>query len=166
MKLLLKGPNAVWVQYCKCLVNGFRFHTRELEQKRKTQNSGVVVNATTSSFSSVRDSNPICSDISYDYTRGCKVLLFDCDWVSKGKRLKEDEDGFLLANFENIKRHSKPYVLAAQVSQVFYIEDPLSKGWHVVITTSPRNEYKMEPTCDIKGYLQSSTCILQVDSGN
>lgn len=65
--------------------------------------------------------------IKLDYTGGKIVILFDCDWVSKGKRLKEDEDGFTLTNFANIRRQNEPFVLASQVEQVFYVEDPSEK---------------------------------------
>nr|XP_027063083.1 uncharacterized protein LOC113689513 [Coffea arabica] len=177
MKLLARGPNNVGRTYQKILVNGFRFHTRQLESQRKTQNSGVLVNATTSSFSSTKDNNPILSDLAYygiltnilelNYTEGRTVTLFECDWISKGKKLKQDEDGFTLANFKNVKPHPEPYVIATQVSQVFYVEDPLAEGWSVVVATSPRNEFMMDPVCDIEMYLQSTiTSTTQMDNEN
>ncbi|KAL3834135.1 hypothetical protein ACJIZ3_008871 [Penstemon smallii] len=143
IKFLARGPTGVGIGYKRYITNGSRFQTKEWESKRKTQNSGVVVSATTSSFSSTKDDNPISSDLTYygvlkdifelDYTGGRKVVLFECDWVSKSKRLKKDDDGFTLANFKNIKRHNEPFVLASQVKQVFYVEDPTEKGWHVVV---------------------------------
>ncbi|XP_027169665.1 uncharacterized protein LOC113769413 [Coffea eugenioides] len=177
LKLLARGPNNVGRTYQKILVNGFRFHTRQLESQRKTQNSGVLVNATTSSFSSTKDNNPILSDLAYygiltnilelNYTEGRTVTLFECDWISKGKRLKQDEDGFTLANFKNVKPHPEPYVIATQVSQVFYVEDPLAEGWSVVVATSPRNEFMMDPVCDIEMYLQRTiTSTTQMDNEN
>lgn len=47
------------------IINGFRFQTKNLEKKRKTQNSGVFVIAKTTSFSSANDSNPTVRDITY-----------------------------------------------------------------------------------------------------
>ncbi|XP_071906894.1 uncharacterized protein [Coffea arabica] len=177
LKLLARGPNNVGRTYKKILVNGFRFHTRQLESQRKTQNSGVLVNATTSSFSSTKDNNPILSDMAYygiltnilelNYTEGRIVTLFECDWISKGKRLKQDEDGFTLANFKNVKPHPEPYVIATQVSQVFYVADPVAEGWSVVVATSPRNEFMMDPVCDTEMYLQSTiTLATQMDNEN
>lgn len=137
-------------------------------KKRKPQNSGVVVKAFTSSFASTKDNNPILSDLMYygilkniielDYTADRRVVLFECVWVSKGKRLNEDNDGFILTNFTNVKHHNEPFVLASQVQQVFYVEDPVDPNWHVVITTSPR----IQIICnyieiDIEDYLQSET---------
>ncbi|XP_042472526.1 uncharacterized protein LOC122055220 [Zingiber officinale] len=167
LKSLARGPNFIGIRYEKFISNGFRFHTKEVERKRKTQNCGVIVRATTSSYSSIRDQNPISSELDYygilqnvielDYEGGRKVILFECDWVSKGKRLKLDEDGFMLANFTNVKRHNEPYILASQAMQVFYVEDPVDCNWHVIITTDARGHYKMQPMADVDTYLQS--CI-------
>ncbi|KAL3846277.1 hypothetical protein ACJIZ3_003680 [Penstemon smallii] len=149
IKYLAMGPNHIGIGYKRFMVNGARFHVKEWERKRKTQNSGLVVSATTSSFSSAKDDNPISSDLQYfgvlrdiielDYTGGRKVVLFECDWVSKSKRLKRDDDDFTLANFKNIKRHNEPYVLASQVKQVYYVEDPNEKGWHVVVNPKSKD---------------------------
>ncbi|KAG6529930.1 hypothetical protein ZIOFF_012147 [Zingiber officinale] len=168
LKSLARGPNFIGIRYEKFLSNGFRFHTKEVERKRKTQNCGVIVRATTSSYSSIRDQNPISSELDYygilqnvielDYEGGRIVVLFECDWVSKGKRLKLDEDGFMLANFTNVKRHNKPYILASQAMQVFYVEDPVDCNWHVIITTDARGQYKMQPVADVDTYLQSCIC--------
>ena len=91
------------------------------------------------------------------------MLLFECDWVSKGKRLKQDEDGFMLANFLNVKRHNEPYILVVQASQVFYVEDPLENGWHVVITT---RQYNMDHVGDVDMYLQSPISNIQLEDDN
>lgn len=122
LKLLADGPETFGFVYDQYIVNGFKFHTRELEGKRKTQNSGVSVKAATSSYCSIRDENPILSELDYygvlteiiELRYGDHgVVLFDCDWVSKGKRLKQDSDGFTLANFINVRRHEEPFILSS-----------------------------------------------------
>ncbi|XP_071940578.1 uncharacterized protein [Coffea arabica] len=62
LRFLAKGPDVVGIQHDKCVVNGFRFHTNEVEKKRKMQNSGVTVNATTSSFASFYVEDPTDKD--------------------------------------------------------------------------------------------------------
>ncbi|XP_073285447.1 uncharacterized protein [Primulina huaijiensis] len=176
LKSLARGPNFIGIRYEKFISNGFRFHTKEVERKRKTQNCGVIVRATTSSYSSIRDQNPVSSELDYygilqnvielDYEAGRRVVLFECDWVSKGKRLKLDDDGFMLANFTNVKRHNEPYILASQTMQVFYVEDPVDCNWHVIITTDARAKYKMQPMADVDTYLQSSICNPQDENGH
>lgn len=145
-----------------------------MERKRKTQNCGVTVRATTSSYSSIRDQNPVLGELDYygilqnvielDYGGGRRVVLFECEWVSKGKRLKLDEDGFVLANFTNVRRHNEPYILASQAMKVFYVEDPVDCNWHVIITTDARAKYKMQPMTDVDTYLQS--CIGNPEDDN
>ncbi|XP_042465731.1 uncharacterized protein LOC122048202 [Zingiber officinale] len=168
LRLIARGPDAIGIRYEKFISNGFRFHTKEVERKRKTQNCGVTVRATTSSYSSIRDHNPVLSELDYygilqnvielNYGGGRKVVLFECEWVSKGKRLKLDEDGFVLANFKNVRRHNEPYILASQAMQVFYVEDPIDCDWHVIITTDARAKHKMQPMADVDTYLQSNIC--------
>lgn len=91
-----------------------------------------------------------------------KVVLFDCDWISNGSRKKEDENGFTLLNFESLKPHNEPFILACQAQQVFYVAYPIDKGWKVVIKTTPRDSYDMnEKTCldDVETHLQSDTSM-------
>ncbi|XP_039134115.1 uncharacterized protein LOC120271498 isoform X3 [Dioscorea cayenensis subsp. rotundata] len=49
---LAKGPDVVARSYNAYTVNGFRFHVKSRARNRKTQNSGVVVVASTMSFAS------------------------------------------------------------------------------------------------------------------
>ena len=72
----------------------------------------------------------------------------------------------MLANFLNVKRHNEPYILVVQASQVFYVEDPLENGWHVVITTRPRAEYNMDHVGDVDMYLQSPISNIQLEDDN
>ena len=87
LRSLARGPNDTGKRYSGFIINGFRFHKQEIERKRKFQNSGVVVTATTSSFSSAGDNNPIAGDVTYygvlmdiielDYFGDRKVVLFN-----------------------------------------------------------------------------------------
>lgn len=167
LKLLARRPNIVGVKYKKYVVNGVTFHTKDVESTRKSQNCGVCVKATTSSFSSIRDQNPILGELDYygiltdiielHYSER-KVVLFDCDWVSKGSRLKTDSDGFTLANFSNVMRHNEPFILASQADQVFYVEEGNESQWCVVVPTASRAHYNMESAVDVDTYLQSNIC--------
>ncbi|GAB2284221.1 hypothetical protein Dimus_018687 [Dionaea muscipula] len=56
---LAKGPNPVATKYGGYVINGYRFHTRMHDARCKTQNSGVTLNALTSSFASSKDQNPV-----------------------------------------------------------------------------------------------------------
>ncbi|KAK9080111.1 hypothetical protein SSX86_001786 [Deinandra increscens subsp. villosa] len=134
--------------------------------------SGPAEFAMTNSFSSARDNNPIVGDVTYygvlndiielQYGADKKVVLFRCDWISNGSRMKEDENGFTLLNFEGLKPDNEPFILASQAQQVFYVADRVDKGWKVVIKTTPRDSYDMnEQECpdDVEAHLQSETSM-------
>ncbi|XP_077232589.1 uncharacterized protein LOC143869927 [Tasmannia lanceolata] len=150
LRWVARGPSQRVKKYSGCLINGFRFHTKALERKRKTQNSGVVVVAKTPSYASRKDKNPIHEDKSYygvlteiielDYYGSRKALLFKCEWADyhADRGIKKDPLGFTLVNLNHCRKDD-PFVLASQVEQVFYVEDPTDKHWHVVRKTTPRD---------------------------
>lgn len=108
---LVRGPSMTINRYKKYIINGIRFQTLSSENNKTTQNSGVVVTAKTSSFSMVKDNNPLSGDVTYfgrlnyiielNYHKGKKIVLFNCDWVVINTRrgIKTDELGFTLINF-------------------------------------------------------------------
>jgi len=75
------------------------------------------------------------------------VVLFKCDWVTPrfdrwgNPMYKRDEDGFLLANFRNLKAEvTEPFVFPSQVQQVFYADEPNISWWKVVIHKEARSK--------------------------
>ncbi|CAN1788228.1 hypothetical protein LINPERHAP1_LOCUS17958 [Linum perenne] len=167
---LARSPNNVVRKFNGFIINGYRFHIKELEKRRKTQNSGVMLTASTQSFASTRDRNPICSDIIYygvihevielDYWLNRKIVLFKCDWVSTGRGVKQDDLGFTLVNFSRRIGDNEPFILASQAQQVFYVADPIDNDWEVVIKTLPRSLCDLshqEEVVDVDTYLQSET---------
>ncbi|XP_075086291.1 uncharacterized protein LOC142168999 [Nicotiana tabacum] len=88
LRWLAKGPNTIAKRYAAYFINGYRFHTIERDSRCKTQNSGVTLSATTDSFASSRDQNPIDGEVIYsiqdiieiDYWGCFSVVLFRCDW--------------------------------------------------------------------------------------
>ena len=109
---LSRGPSTSVTCYKGYIINGFRFHIREREKGKKTQNSGVFVTAEVSSFASARDMNSISSHVSYygvqtdvielHYLSGNRIILFKCDWwdvINIGKGVKNDEYGIHVLEF-------------------------------------------------------------------
>ncbi|XP_071694955.1 uncharacterized protein [Rutidosis leptorrhynchoides] len=92
LRHLENGPSENVTTYKGYIVNGYRFQIKQTEKKRKMQNSGVMLEARTNSFSSVRDKNPIVGAVTYygvlkeiielQYGTDKKVVLFRCDWIS------------------------------------------------------------------------------------
>ncbi|GMI95113.1 hypothetical protein HRI_003180600 [Hibiscus trionum] len=156
VKWLSQGPNRIVKRYNAFLINGFRFHTKSRERLRRTQNCGVVVTSSTTSYASARDNHPVVGDVEYygiltdiielDYYGKQKVVLFRCDWadVNTARGIRRDQFGFTMVNFSRLihtghQLIDEPYVFPSQVKQVFYCPDPTKEGWYVVLRNTPRD---------------------------
>lgn len=166
IRWLARGPSQSVEVFKGYLINGFRFHTKDREVKRKTQNSGVLVKANTVGYARASDRNPVAEDVTYygvlrdviqlEYggTVG-KKTIFKCDWfdVRNHGGISKDNFGFTCLNVKK-KSHEideEPFILASQAEQTFYVDDPTDPEWLVAITTKPRDLFDMpdeEPDTD------------------
>ncbi|XP_074323738.1 uncharacterized protein LOC141660649 [Apium graveolens] len=145
LEVLAMGPNQLAKKYSGYVLNGYRFHTKYRDAKCTTQNSGVFLTALTTSFASSKDQNPLFGDVNYygaieeifevDYWGEFSVVVFKCCWYKEEKDLY----GLTRVNFNRLCQKSDPYVLASQVQQVFYVEDPTEKMMYNVIKKLPRD---------------------------
>ncbi|KAK6919646.1 protein of unknown function DUF4216 [Dillenia turbinata] len=139
------GPDSRVRRYSGCMINGYRFHTKDRENERKTQNSGVVVKG--EHWNNTIDFYGVLIDIfKVEYFIGRnKVLIFKCEWFNLGdaRGIQLDKESRITSI--NVSRNwysDQPYVLVQQVQQVFYIEDiKLGKNGYVVEKANPCNSY-------------------------
>ena len=166
---LANGPQFSIARLTGCTINGHRFHTKDRETRRKTQNSGVVVQA--EHKGKLIDFYGVLTDIlELKYAARCIVLIFKCDWWDIGtkKGINIDEFGFVSVNVCRKWYKDQPYVLATQVQQVFYVNDlKLGKEWRVVQRSQPRNLYNIELRSnelpdDVDPY-QQAECTSQIN---
>ncbi|KAH0685856.1 hypothetical protein KY285_016411 [Solanum tuberosum] len=149
IKQLSRGPNSVAKRYFGYLTNGYRFHVRQRDARSKTQNSGVTLVASTTSFASSKDKNSIAADLTYygrivdivelDYYGHFKVVLFKCDWY----KIENDAYGLTYVYFNKRCSQEEPFVLGSKVHQCFYVQDPYDQDRHYLMKTVPRDLFNM-----------------------
>lgn len=139
------------MRYHSYIVDGFTFYTKERDNVRAVQNSGVSLVATTMQLASAKDKKPIVSDMIFygvieeiwelDYTM-FRIPLFKCSWVENKSGIRVDDLGFTLVNLNKIGFKDDSFILASQAKQVFYIEDPVDSNWSVVLTMPPKDYFE------------------------
>ncbi|KAH7845823.1 hypothetical protein Vadar_006468 [Vaccinium darrowii] len=138
---LALGPDRRVTRCSGCIVNGTRFHTRDRERVRTTQNSGIVVKG--EYLSEDTDFYGILIDIiELKYNFGNRVYLFKCQWrdvSDKREGIRKDQH-FISVNATKTWYTNEPFVLASQARQVYYLDDPKHGGsWQIVQKIHTRN---------------------------
>ncbi|RVW94540.1 hypothetical protein CK203_030792 [Vitis vinifera] len=153
LKWIAHGPSHYISKYHGYVINGCRYHTKERDDLRTTQNSGVSIVASTMQIASAKDQNPVFGELCFygiiteiwdlDYTM-FRIPVFKCDWVDNKNGIKVDDLGFTLVDFSKIAHKSDPFILASQAKQVFYVQDQLDPRWSVVLSTPQKYFLDME----------------------
>ncbi|KAI5311767.1 hypothetical protein L3X38_040940 [Prunus dulcis] len=148
LRWLAAGPNMAVPLYRSYLIKGIKFNIKAQDDVRTTQNSGVYLLAHTMQVASAKDKNPILSNMGFygviqeiwdlDYQK-FTIPVFRCDWIDSSG-LVVDELGFTLVDLSKIGHRNDQFVLASQVKQIFFIDDPMHRGWSVVLSL-PNREY-------------------------
>ncbi|XP_028104536.1 uncharacterized protein LOC114303594 [Camellia sinensis] len=152
LKWIAQGPRLDVIKFPGYIINGCRYHTKDRDNSRVSQNSGVSLVATTMQVTDYKDKNPMFTDMSYygviteiwqlDYNM-FKISVFKCDWVDNTKGIRVNELGFTLVELGRIGHEDDPFILASQAKQVFYVQDQLDPRWSVVLEP-PQKQYSCE----------------------
>ncbi|KAK4708890.1 hypothetical protein R3W88_029815 [Solanum pinnatisectum] len=119
---------------------------QKIDKNLRTQNYGVVVVGETDKHSDNIDYYGVLTDILELQFTGRRVVLFECKWFDaydKTKGVKIDEYGIVGVNWGRFLKINEPFVLADQVSQVFYANDNSNRGWCVARKVQPRDFYEI-----------------------
>ncbi|CAL8073344.1 unnamed protein product [Prunus armeniaca] len=68
------------------------------------------------------------------------ITVFRCDWIDSTSSLVVDELGFTVVDLSKIGHRNDQFIMASQVKQVFFVDDPMHHGWSVVLSM-PNREY-------------------------
>jgi hypothetical protein len=160
---LAQKPYKMARSYRSYCINGCTYHTYSHGLGKATQCYGVSLVAKTSSYASVHDKNPALGEIKYygrvtqilelNYSNEGQVVLFRCDWVKPNGFRTLEPFGIEQVNFNHVHSGddvgSEPFVLASQVQQVYYVQDPVEEDWSAVICPTIRDFYDMEPAVNV-----------------
>ena len=120
LKWIAYGPSHYVFKYHGYVINGCHYHTKERDDLRVTQNSGVSIVATTMQIASAKDKNPVFGELCFyeviieiwdlDYTM-LKISVFKCDWVDNKNGIKVYDLGLTLVDFNKMTYKSDPFIL-------------------------------------------------------
>ena len=108
------------------MVNGVKFHTRDLDSRRVTQNSGVCTEGDYEG--EMHDfSSHVCKIWEFEYMFCHKVVLFQCEWYNTGTngRRRMIRTTVHCTNIDVSSRwyENDHFILPSQARQVFYLQD-------------------------------------------
>ena len=130
-------------------MNGYSFHIRQRDTRRKTQSNGVTFVVWITSFASSKDKNPTAAYLTYSgrivdivmlgYYCNFKVVLFKCDYYV----VEKDMYALTYVYFNKRCSLEEPFMLVSQVHQCFYVQEPYDQDRHYVMKTVPRDLINM-----------------------
>ncbi|CAL2238044.1 unnamed protein product [Prunus armeniaca] len=149
LRWLAAGPSMAVPSYRSYLIKCIKFNTKAQDDARAVQNSGVYLLAHTMQVASAKDKNRIVLNMGFygviqhiwdrDYQK-CTITVFRCDWIDSTSGLVVNELGFTLVDLSKIGHRNDQFVMASQVKQVFFVDNPMHHGWSVVLSM-PNREY-------------------------
>nr|XP_016511071.1 PREDICTED: uncharacterized protein LOC107828309 [Nicotiana tabacum] len=132
---LARGPFDGVQRFKRYEINGFRFHTKQLEGNRVKQNSGVLVQGIMNG-QNIDYYDVLTEIVELQYPEGNRIVLSKCDWMDVdhiGKGVKIDKHSVVSINTNRKLVTNEPFVLASQVEQVFYVKNNLHPNWSIVL---------------------------------
>ena len=127
LAFLARGPSTTILKFQGYNINGYTFYTRSQDKKSTNQNSGVRIDATDTSGRKNSYYGVIEEIWELEYGP-LKIPLFKCQWVKlTAGGVTIDEYGMTLVDLNKIGFLDEPFVLAKDVTQVFYVKDMASK---------------------------------------
>nr|GEY64272.1 hypothetical protein [Tanacetum cinerariifolium] len=125
------------LQYQGYDINRYTFYTKQQDGKSTMQNSGVTLIATTTDSSRMIIAKNSCYGVikdiwELDYT-SFVIPQLKCKWINNTRGVKFDSDGFTCVNLSTNGYLSDLFILAKQATQVFYVEEPKDKRWHIIL---------------------------------
>jgi hypothetical protein len=132
LQWLASGLSITIMQYQGYEINGYTFYTRAQDEKSTNQNSGVRIDAIGNDGK--KDSYYGVTEEIWELDYGpLKISLFHCQWVNQARgAVMIHRYGMTIVDFKKIGYKDEPFVLAKNVTQVFYVRDMSSKPKKII----------------------------------
>ncbi|XP_022002359.1 uncharacterized protein LOC110899776 [Helianthus annuus] len=138
-----RGPDVRVTTYQGYDINGYTFYTKDQDEKSTMQNSGVTVIASRAEFDNNNHSSRIriAKDSYYGVIQeiwelnyhAFEIPVFKCKWVNNHTGVIVDKYGFTQVDLTTNSYASEPFILAKQVTQVFFVNDLSKRRYHIVL---------------------------------
>jgi hypothetical protein len=124
LQILASGPSTMIHTYTSYDINGYTFYTRAQDNKKTNQNNSVRTDAYEYDGNRETYYGFIQDILELEYKENLRVLLFCCQWNRLPNGVKTDKYGTTNVNFKFLSYREQPFVLAKDVTEVFYVKDP------------------------------------------
>jgi hypothetical protein len=124
---MARGPSNTILTYQGYEINGYTFYTRSQDKKSTNQNSGARIEAIYTNGQRNSYFGYIAEIWELDYGP-LKIPIFRCQWVKlTGKGIDIDAYGMTTIDLKELGYRDEPFILAKDVTQVFYVKDMSGK---------------------------------------
>ena len=157
IRRLAWGPENMTTSWPMYFVNGFKFHTAEHSQGKKTNNSGVSVRGDAGTGENTWH-GVLRQILELEYTGDVgkvirRVVLFKCDWYDPGRpegTRKHNNYNIIEVNQTRKFGAYDPFILAQDARQVYFTKYPgkCRKNWMLVFPSKSRGRLEVEDIPD------------------
>jgi hypothetical protein len=143
-------------RYTSYDINDYKFYTRAQDNKKTNQKSGIQTDAYDCDSNRQTYYGFIEEIWELEYRENLKVPLFRCQWIRLSNGVKTDKYGMTNVNFRFLGYREQPFVLAKDVTQVFYVNDPnpANREEHHIVLQGKRKIVGVEDVVDEEEYNQ------------
>jgi hypothetical protein len=140
-------------KYTSYDINSYTFYTRAQDNKKTNQNSSVWIDAYNCDSNRETYYGFIEEIWELEYRENLKVPFFHCQWIRLQNGVTTDKYGMTNINFKFFGYREQPFVLAKDVTQVFYVKDPdpAKRDEHHIILQGKRKIVGVEDVVTRKG---------------
>ncbi|KAH7862720.1 hypothetical protein Vadar_008568 [Vaccinium darrowii] len=149
---LANGPNLLVKEYSGCIINGVRYRIREVDNRRRSQNSGVLAEGDHEGKMH-NFYGHLIKVLEFEYMCQKNVILFQCEWYNTGNTGRNytiRADNYCTSiDVKSRWYQSDPFILPSQAKQVFYLNDTKwGEPWQVVQLVQHRGVFDIPEVGD------------------